>query len=174
MQPFARLTLLSALLLSVAACGGRSEAPTLPDGKKLTVMVYIDGAPAGGGDTAKMEQVETVVDWMKPDLVQVLKNAGYDAGAVADPNTPVGPGSYLLRVQILEYRGGSKAARMFVGFGAGAASLNTHFELIGAGNKSYVSGSPGAGTSRVDWQHLARKANLEITDSVNARLHQSL
>jgi hypothetical protein len=83
-------------------------------------------------------------------------------------------GRYLLRMNIVDYNGGSKAARMFVGWGAGSARLSVHYELVGANGAVYIMASPNAATGRADWQHVARKINLDTVDAVNARLRRGL
>ncbi|MEY4515537.1 MAG: hypothetical protein RLZZ450_7659 [Pseudomonadota bacterium] len=78
----------------------------------------------------------------------------------------------MLRVKIANYNAGSKAARMMVGWGAGAAVLNTNFEFYGPDSQApYVVGSPSVGSGR-DWKNSARKVNLQTVDAVIARLHQ--
>ena len=78
-----------------------------------------------------------VADFMEPDLLALLRDSGYDAAVVSGEAQPI-CGQYKLNVQITEYNGGSKAARMFVGFGAGSARLESHFELFGANGTSYT------------------------------------
>ena len=170
------LCLLVAALLTLGACGGRQAAPTLPNGQRLSILVFLDRTVAPETPPEKVQQLQQVHDFMEPDLLSLLRNAGYDAAAVSgiDAAGAAAPGRYILRVQVLSYNAGSKAARMFVGFGAGSARLDSHFELIGPGNQSYVSGSPGVATGRTDWQRVVRKVNQEIIAAVNLRLRQGL
>jgi hypothetical protein len=160
-------------LLALAACGSRQSAPTLPNGKRLAVLVFLDRTLAPETPADKATQMAEVADFMEPDLLAVLRDSGYDAAVVAGGAQPV-DGQYTLKVQITEYNGGSKAARMFVGFGAGAARLESHFELIGPNGASYTSGSPGSSTSRSSWQRVVRAVNQEIVAAVNVRLRQGL
>ena len=160
-------------LLAVSACGGRQSAPTLPSGKRLAVLVFMDRTVSPETPPDKVSQLQEVADFMEPDLLALLRNAGYDA-AVASGDAPPAAGQYKLNVQITDYNGGSKAARMFVGFGAGSARLESHFELFGPNGASYTSGSPGASTSQASWQRTARKVNQEIVSAVSVRLRQGL
>lgn len=160
-------------LLAFTACGGRQSAPTLPSGQRVAVLVFLDRSVAPETPPEKISQLQEVADFMEPDLLALLRNAGYDAAVASGPAQPA-PGQYTLRVQITEYNGGSKAARMFVGYGAGAARLDTHFELIGPNGQSYTQGSPGASTGRTNWQRVVRKVNQEIVAAVNVRLRQGL
>jgi hypothetical protein len=161
--------------LGALACGGRGgSAATLPSGQKIAIMVYADRGVTAETPADKAAQLNEVGAWMENDLLSMLKGTGYDAALVTDKDTPTELGRYLLRLQIVDYNGGSKAARMFVGWGAGTAHLNTHYELVGPKAEVYLTASPTAATSRSDWQHVARKINQDTVDAVNARLHKSL
>lgn len=161
---------LLAMALVVGACGG--GAPTLPNGQPIAIMVFADRGTAGM-PPEKAQQIDQLAGWMEPDLMNILSKAGYGAVQVQDPNTPVGPGRYLLRTRIVNYNAGSKAARMFVGFGAGAAKLDTAYELIGPNGQVYVNGAPSVASGR-DWKNAARKVNQEVVNAVNGRLRQGL
>jgi Domain of unknown function (DUF4410) len=167
------LLVLGLLAFTLTACGGRQSAPTLASGKRLAVLVFMDRTLAPETPAEKATQMAEVADFMEPDLLAVLRDSGYDAAVVAGAAQPV-EGQYTLKVQITEYNGGSKAARMFVGFGAGAARLESHFELIGPNGTSYTQGSPGASTGRTSWQRVVRKVSQEIVAAVNVRLRQGL
>ena len=173
LHTFRAASLLVLGLLALGACGGRHAAPTMPSGKPLVVLVFMDRTLAPETPPEKASQMQEVADYMEPDLLAVLRDSGYDA-AVVSGAAPAVEGQYTLKVQITEYNGGSKAARMFVGFGAGSARLESHFELIGPNGTSYTSGSPGASTGRTSWQRVVRKVNQEIVAAVNVRLRQGL
>lgn len=162
----------SALLF--AACGGGQRAPTMPNGQKLAIMVIMDRTAPPDATPEKVQQLQQVADEFESDLVDVLRANGYDAAAVAQIDNSNEPGRYLLRTQILSYNAGSKAARMFVGFGAGAARLDAAFELLGPGGASYLKGTPGVSTGKADWRRVVRKVNEDIANAVNVRLRQSL
>jgi hypothetical protein len=175
MRSFNRICALFALSLMAVACGGRGgSAATLPTGAKIAILVYSDRGVSAETPDANAEQVNQVADWMEGDLIAILQKTGYESSLVANKDEPTAIGRYLLRMQVVDYNGGSKAAREFVGWGAGAAHLQTHFELIGPNGAVYLAGSPSVGTGRSNWQHVARKVNLQTVDSVNRRLRQSL
>lgn len=162
---------LAAVALMLGSCGGGS-APTLPGGTKIALMVFFDRGTAGQ-PPEKAQQVDQLADWLEPDFLSMVENMGYSAVRVIDPNTPPGPGRYIVRYRIISYNAGSKAARMFVGFGAGAARLDTAFELIGPNGTVYVQGAPSVGSGR-DWKNAARKVNQETAKAINNRLRQGL
>ena len=160
--------------LSLSACGGSHRAPTMPSGQRLAIMVTLDRTAPADAPPEKLQQLQQVCEEFEADLVDVLRANGYEAAAATAVDNLNDPGRYNLRVQILKYNGGSKAARMFIGWGAGSASLDAAFELVGAGGKSYVKGTPGVSTSRADWRHVVRKVNEDIAAAVNMRLGQGL
>jgi hypothetical protein len=157
-----------------AACGGHPAAPTMPDGKKLAVMVVLDRTMPPGVTPEKAQQLTQVADTMGPDLVEVLQANGYDAAAITEIDNGNEPGRYILKVGIVDYNGGSMAARAFVGWGAGKARLQAAFELLGPGGKSYIKGEPGEATGATDWRRTVRKVDQDIVQAVNVRLRQGL
>lgn len=169
------LLVLSLMLSSLAfmGCGGRGgSAATMPDGSRIAIMLYTDRGITPEMEPDRVTQLEQLSMWMENDLLSILDRTGYAASRVEDPNTATGPGRYLLRVAIKNYSAGSKAARMLVGFGAGAAVLDTHFELFGADSQApLIGGDPSVGSGR-DWKNAARKVNEQTVDAVNGRLHQ--
>ena len=161
--------------LALSACGGRGgSAVTLPNGNKVAIMVYLDRGVTAETPADKAQQLNQLADWLGQDLVDILRGTGYDATLIASKDVPTEVGRYVLHTTIKDYNAGNRAARAFVGFGAGAARLDTEFELIGPAGQVYVKGVPSAGTSRADWKHVARKINLETVDTVNARLRSGL
>jgi hypothetical protein len=146
----------------------------MPNGGKVAILVYADRGVSADPAGNASEQVNQLADWMEADLIAILQKTGYQAAVVANKDEPTARGRYLLRTQVVDYNGGSRAARALVGWGAGAARLETHFELIGPKGAVYVAGSPSVATSRSNWQRVARKVNLQTVDSVNERLRQGL
>lgn len=173
MGQVARLFIVLSTLFCGACSGRTGSAVTLPSGGKVAILVL-----ANRGDTANMlpeehEQLDQLGRWLEEDLLAILGKTGYSAVRVGDASVTAAPGRYLLRTRVVSYNAGSKAARMLVGFGAGSARLDTHYELVGPDGKVYVAGAPSVASGR-DWKNAARKVNLQTVDAVNARLHQSL
>lgn len=112
-----------------------------------------------------------MADRMKRDLINVLeRRGGYKARLLgAADEFKQDQGEYLLNVRIVRYRSGSKAARIVVGFGAGAAALDIHYEFTDPHGRTLLSKDDGVGTS-MDWQRLARKLNENILAAIQQRL----
>jgi len=149
----------------------KAETDSLPDpvstGKKPKINVLMD---VGGDGLAQVQidQREQLNDFMGNDLLRMLNKAGYEASLITNRNQ-YAKGTYLLKVTIVRYNPGSKAARIVVGFGAGAVSLDTRYELFAPGGNLLVSDEHGVGSS-MDWTSCARKLNKQTVDAVSGKL----
>lgn len=123
-------------------------------------------------DTSNVESRNAMADWWEVDLVNVLKKrGGYDAKLIKKSDEFVAePDAYLLTAKILQYNPGSKAARMIVGFGAGACSMDLHIELFGVDNKQIFAKDDHVASGR-DWRNVARKLNENILKAINETLN---
>lgn len=158
------------ILLSFGCGGPRVKAPTLAGGGSYSIAVLSDRGitPELGPD--RSTQYNQVGDWMEQDLLRMLKRAGYTARLVSSRSEfTAGPGDYLLKVRMVRYNPGSKAARMLVGFGAGATSLDTHYELYGASPQPLLAEDHGVGSS-IDWYQVVQKLNQQMVDTVSRKL----
>ncbi len=149
----------------------KAEADTLSEpvstGKNPRINVLMD---IGSDDLTQVQtdQREQLNDFMGKDLVRMLSKAGYEASLISNRNQYT-KGTYLLKVTIVRYNPGSKAARIVVGFGAGAVSLNTRFELFAPGGNVLISDEHGVGSS-MDWTSCARKLNKQTVQAVSGKL----
>jgi hypothetical protein len=164
---FLAAMLLAAVATASLGCGSGSRAVRGPGGAPLVLDVVLDRSV---GQLPNAEQVDQVAGWMEPDLHQVLTNFGYQVVPQGNPQAyQPAPGRFLLIVKITRYNAGSKAARMFVGLGAGAASLAAHYTLFGPRgpvNEGDISVASGR-----DWQFCARKVNTQTADRITALLN---
>jgi hypothetical protein len=154
------------LLLLFASCAAPLKAARAADGSKLTLAIYFDRTSS----SAKPDQVNQLIGFMEPDLHSVLLAAGYRLEQTNDPETFLpGPNRYLLIVRIVNYDPGSRAARTWVGFGAGAALLDTQHVLF-AGPEQLVLQGTGSVASGRDWNFAAMKINQQISRDVTLAL----
>ena len=109
-----------------------------------------------------------IMENMRKDLRNILsKRGGFNARILESKSEfRKGEQEYLLDVLITQYKPGSKAARIIVGFGAGAASLDIRYELISPRGKKLLSKEDGCGTS-LDWRRLSRKLNENILAAIS-------
>jgi hypothetical protein len=158
-------------VMGLFGCGGpRIKAPTMAGGGSYSIAVLSDRGitPELGPD--RSNQHNQVGEWMERDLLRMLKRAGYTPRLVNSRGEfAAGSGEYLLTVRMVRYNPGSKAARMLVGFGAGATSLDTHYELYGASSQPLLAEDHGVGSS-VDWYQVVQKLNQQMVDAVSRKL----
>jgi len=134
--------------------------------KGTTLYVLIDRGIEPSFTNYQVNNRDQIGEYMERDLPAVLKKSGFNARLI-DKRSEYKPaaGSYLLTVKITNYNAGSKVARRFVGFGAGAASMDTHFELFGSGSTPLLSDNQSVGSGR-DWKNVVRKVNELTTKAV--------
>ncbi len=103
-------------------------------------------------------------------MTKMLEKAGYAAHLIDRRSEfKPGPENYLLTVKITSYNPGSKAARMTAGYGVGAASMHTHYELHGRGQKTILADDVRAGTGQA-WEKAIRKIDVTTIDAVSQKL----
>ncbi len=109
-------------------------------------------------------------EYMEKDMTKMLEKAGYAAHLIDRRSEfKPGPENYLLTVKITSYNPGSKAARMTAGYGVGAASMHTHYELHGRGQKTILADDVRAGTGQA-WEKAIRKIDVTTIDAVSQKL----
>jgi hypothetical protein len=134
--------------------------------KGTTLLVLIDRGIEPSFTNYQVNNRDQIGDWMERDLPAVLKKSGFNARLISKRSDyKPAAGSYLLTVKITNYNAGSAVARRFVGFGAGAATMDTHYELYGSGAKPLLSDNQSLGSGR-DWKRVVRKVNELTTKAV--------
>ncbi|MEI6564782.1 MAG: DUF4410 domain-containing protein [bacterium] len=109
-----------------------------------------------------------MASWMGRDLSDTLsgRRGGYPTRILGSKDEfKQNAGEYLLDIRITRYNPGNKAARAFVGFGAGSASLDIHYELISPRGVVLMSKDDGCGSS-LHWKNVAQKLNKNILESI--------
>ncbi|MFA5362589.1 MAG: DUF4410 domain-containing protein [Candidatus Omnitrophota bacterium] len=140
---------------------------------QTTICVLFDNGVSENLDARQAKARTQLADWMKEDLVRVFARyakAGYEAKVIEKRRDfESQPNNYLLTVKITEYRAGSKAARAFVGYGAGGVNLKIHYEFFGAEAKAILNKDDSVFSGR-EWTNAARKLNENMTKAVIGEL----
>jgi hypothetical protein len=161
------------MMVALAACAKapkdaseKADSGKASSVKGTTLYVLIDRGIEKSFTDYQVKNRDQVGDYMEQDLPVVLKKSGFKARLISKRSEyqPTA-GAYLLTVKITNYNPGSKAARMFAGYGAGATSMDTHFELYGSDSKLLLSDDPSVGSSR-DWRNVIRKINEQTAKAV--------
>lgn len=142
------------MVLNGCASSGRKVVPLTAAGTPIHIDVLCDR-----GDPATMEEKQwryrnEVGAFMEPNLVRRLGDFKFSAALIQkESDFKKQPGTYLLKVRITSYNPGSAAARILVGYGAGACSLDCEYELLDGEGKTLMKWTDGIGTSG-DWRRL--------------------
>jgi len=104
------------------------------------------------GDTSSMTEdqiveLNRVGTWMERDIIKQLTKTGYSAKLIKSRSDFAGTG-HLLIIDVEKFNPGNRAARAFIGFGAGASSLDLDYQLLDGQNKMVSQWKDGVGSSR--------------------------
>ena len=165
--------MVTAFLAVVFVIGFICPAGAAETSAQATICILFDnGVNATLNDHQAKSQAQ-LSDWMDKDLVRVLARytkVGYQAKLIENrKDFKPQPNNYLLTVKITEYRPGSRAARMVVGFGAGGVSLKIHYELFADGANAILTKDDQTYSGR-EWMNAARKLNQNIAEVVIKKL----
>ena len=103
------------------------------------------------------EQRLDLKNYMVRTLPVKMQRHGIEGRIIGEKSDYAGEGRQLLVVRYVRYNPGATAARIIVGFGAGAASLDVSCELLD-GDRQLLAWEDGCGTSE-HWQRLVNKLN---------------
>ncbi|MBN2645717.1 MAG: DUF4410 domain-containing protein [Desulfuromonadaceae bacterium] len=163
------IALFLALTLLVG-CGSGNKAAVRADGSKYQVACLIDDGVTAAMLPDTVNQYRQVASWMENDLVRLLTRAGYQVRPIQSRSDyAAAPGSYLLQARITNYNPGSKAARMLVGFGAGATSLDIEYQIINGQGQQLYSKADGIGSGR-DWTFCCRALNERMVSMLGTQI----
>jgi hypothetical protein len=139
-----------------------------------TIYILFDNGVNAAMEARQAKSQTNLAQWMSGDLVRVLgryAKQGYQANLIEKRQEfKAQPDNYLLTVKITEYKPGSKAARIVVGYGAGGVTLKIHYELF-AGNKSILADDDSIFSGR-EWINAARKLNENTAKAVIGKLNK--
>lgn len=125
------------------------------------------------GDTSSMTQdqiveLNRVGAWMDRDIIKQLKRAGYTAKLLKSRSDFSGTG-HLLIIDVDKFNAGNRAARAFVGFGAGSSSLDLDYQLLNSQNKVISQWKDGVGSSK-GGTYCAQTLNRNTIKQLRSRL----
>lgn len=165
------LMIISAMACSllISGCVTASTAPVAGAAGKIRIAVLSDRGNPAEMETRQWQYRNEVGSYMERDLINRLNRTGYNAQLISSKEEFVpGDASYLLTIKIKHYNPGSSAARIVVGFGAGACSLDMHY-AVGNGSRIFQEWDDGIGTS-MDWRRLPIALNDKLVRKLNAEI----
>lgn len=163
-----RLALLMLILVAFAGCTSTQKAAVRADGNKYVVKFLIDAGVTSELTADQAQRQRQVASWMENDLLTMLNRAGYQAAPITNSTEyKATEGSYLLQAKISNYNPGSQAARVLVGFGAGAASLDIQYQLVNGHGKQLIDRADGVGSGR-GWTYCCRELNQRMLNQLSS------
>lgn len=150
-------------------------APKMTNNEKISLYFYCDKGITEDMSQDRVAQMEQVADFMQRHFLGYSSKAGYEPYLLNDRADFIpGAGHYLVAVKIKKYNAGIKALRIVVGFGAGAASMDIHYDLFADPDEPILSKDDGVGSSNPNWIVIPAKLNermlAEVTKTISARL----
>lgn len=144
--------LIMVMALTMGCSGARAPQQTPQQTDKATVKGGEISVLSLRGDTSKMTEdqvveLKRVGTWMDRDMIKQLKRAGYSPKLLKSRKEFGGSG-HLLIIDVDNFRAGNRAARAFVGFGAGGSSLDLNYQLLDSRNKMVSEWKDGVGSSK--------------------------
>ncbi len=165
--PIVLSLLTGAVLLS--GCATPSIAPVSSTGEKIKISVMSNRGNPSEMESRQWQYRNEVGSYMEVDLVNRLNRTGYDARLIQSVSEYApSANSYLLSMEITSYNPGSSVARIMVGYGAGACSLDMHY-VVKNGSNVLQEWKDGIGTSS-DWRRLPRALDDKLVRKLNAEL----
>lgn len=166
-----RIVFFLTLIFIVTATGGCGRKNvTLNPGvaNDLTILTLNDSVH----NQTKDQEVELkrVITWMERDILKNMKRAGYNALLIKDMKDYKKTSSKLLIIDVDNFNAGNRAARTFVGFGAGASSLDLNYTLLDENGVELLGWKDGVGSSKGGTycaQTLNRNTITRITTFLN-------
>ena len=163
---FLMAILTAAILLS--GCGRKSVSLSPGIESDLTILT-LNGNLQNQTEDQKVE-LNRVITWMDRDIVKNMKSAGFNAVLIKDLKNYKKNSSKLLVIDVDKFNAGNRAARAFVGFGAGASSLDLNYKLLDEKGAELMTWKDGVGSSKGGTycaQTLNRNTIIKITTFLN-------
>ncbi len=167
-----RISILFSVMVGVtllSGCATPSIAPMTASGQKIEISVMSNRGNPKEMESRQWQYRNEVGSYMEVDLVNRLNRTGYEAKLIQSVSEYApSANSYLVSMEITSYNPGSSVARMLVGYGAGACSLDMHY-VVKNGSKVLQEWKDGIGTSS-DWRRLPRALDDKLVRKLNAEL----
>lgn len=157
-----------AAAIILTGCGRKNVSLSPGIANDLTILTLNGDLP----NQTKDQEVELsrIISWMDRDILKNMKQTGYNAILIKDIKDYKQNSSKLLVISVDNFNAGNRAARAFVGFGAGASSLDLNYNLLDEKGGELLAWKDGVGSSKGGTycaQTLNRNAINKITTFLN-------
>jgi hypothetical protein len=158
-----------------SGCATKIQAPKMASGEPVTLFFHCDDGIAKEMTADESEQIKEVSNFMKLHFSGLASKSGYKPVLVESKGEfTEGPGNYLVSVKIKKYNAGNKALRIMVGFGAGAVSMDTKYELYSLKEVPLLSLEDGVGSSNPNWIVVPAKLNEKMLAEITKEIQKQI
>jgi hypothetical protein len=161
------ITIIAAAII-LSGCGRKNVSLSPGIANDVTILT-LNGNLSNQTQDQEVE-LTRVITWMDRDILKNMKQTGYNPVLIKDIKDYKQNSSKLLVIEVGNFNAGNRAARAFVGFGAGASSLDLNYKLIDENGDELLAWKDGVGSSKGGTycaQTLNRNAINKITTVLN-------
>lgn len=157
------------LMMTITSSCGKKRISLNPNVAKDITVLSLDGNLPDQTDD-QITELNRVITWMDKDIIKNLKSTGFNAVIVKEMKEYNPNMGKLLIIDVEDFNAGNRAARAFVGFGAGASSLDLSYKLLDEKGVPLTDWKDGVGSSKGGTycaQTLNRNAVEKVTNLLN-------
>lgn len=129
-----------------SGCGSKKAETASRATTPIALLSLSDGINESNPDIER--ELRLTLEWMDRDLVKLFRESGFQPLLLKEMGEYRTDQGKLLIVNVERFNPGSKAARAFVGFGAGAASLDLAYKLLDERGALLAEWRDGVGSSK--------------------------
>ena len=135
------------MMMSFTSSCGKKRVSLNPNVAKDITVLSLDGNLPDQTDD-QIDELDRVITWMNRDIIKNLKRTGFNAVLVKEMKDYKPNMGKLLIIDVEKFNAGNRAARAFVGFGAGASSLDLSYKLMDEKGVQLTDWKDGVGSSK--------------------------
>ncbi len=169
MKKFLTLPVLLFVLLLFVGCNSQTAQVSPQKQSQKPIAVLIDDGNLEGQTADQRAELDRVLQWMERDIVKQLSRAGFDAKLLNSKKEFQAEMGVMWKMTVKNFNAGNRALRAFVGYGAGASSLDMTYTLVDAKGKKIEQWDDGVGSSKGGTycaQTLNRRNVKRLADSL--------
>ena len=147
MKRLALLIMVSMLVIGLLGGCGKKRAQLNPGNVEKIAILSLDGNLPNQTDD-QIAELDRVLRWMDRDIIKNLKRSGFNAVLIKNKKDFSKEMGSLLIIEVDKFNAGNRALRGFVGFGAGASSLDLNYQLLNENGEILKEWKDGTGSSK--------------------------
>jgi len=168
MKPITLLISIFLLLGLTTGCGKKTAYLNPPSIKDIAVITVDDNLPERTLEQTR--ELKITLEWMNRDLIKNFEEAGFHATLIKDMQTYKPEMGRRLIINVERFNPGNRAARAFVGLGAGPAALGLNYKLLDETNSLLLEWRDDVGSNKGPTycaENLNKKAINKIVGLMN-------